>query len=80
MKTSEQRRLRNRALQSQLRAAMKELRSETNKEEAVKKYQAATSLLDKAASYGIIHKKNADRNKSRLAQFVSKLGMVGQVS
>jgi small subunit ribosomal protein S20 len=77
MKTSEQRRLRNRALQSQLRAAIKELRSEANKEEAVKKYQAATSLLDRAASHGIIHKKNADRNKSRLAQFVRKLGTVG---
>jgi small subunit ribosomal protein S20 len=79
MKTSEQRRLRNRTLQSQLRASIKELRSETNKEEAFKKYQAATSLLDKAASYGIIHKKNADRNKSRLAQFVRKLGTVGDV-
>ncbi|MFQ6008706.1 MAG: 30S ribosomal protein S20, partial [Candidatus Zixiibacteriota bacterium] len=69
-----------RTLKSQLRVAIKELRNETNREEAIKKYQVTTSLLDKAASHGIIHKKNADRNKSRLAQYVHKLGMGGQVS
>ena len=80
MKTSEQRRLRNRVLQSQLRTALRELRSEAVKEEAAKKYQAVTSLLDRAASYGVIHKRNADRNKSRLAHFVRKLGTAGPVS
>ena len=80
MKTSEQRRLRNRVLQSQLRTALKELRGEAVKEEATRKYQAVTSLLDRAASYGVIHKRNADRNKSRLAQFVRKLGTSGPVS
>jgi small subunit ribosomal protein S20 len=74
MRTSEEQRLRNRALRSQLRAAVKELRSETDKEEAAKKYREVTSLLDKAAGYHLIHKKNADRNKVRLAQVVRRLG------
>jgi len=73
MKTSEEQRLRNRALRSQLRSAIKDLRSETNKEQATRKYKEVTSLLDKAAGYHLIHKKNADRNKARLAQLVSKL-------
>ena len=68
MRTSNEQRLRNRALRSQLRAAVKELRSETDKEEATKKYREVTSLLDMAAGYHLIHKKNADRNKARLAQ------------
>lgn len=74
MKTSDKERLRNRGYRSVLRNAIKELRSSTNKEEASSKYLSVTSLLDKAAGYGLIHKKNASRNKSRLAQFVSKLG------
>jgi len=74
IRTSEEQRLRNRVIRSQLRTAIKELRDETNKEEAVKKYRSATSLLDTAASYGLIHKKHADRNKSRLAKVVQRLG------
>jgi len=74
MKTSDEQRFRNKALRSQLRTAIKELRSETNKEEAANKYRQVTSLLDKAAGYHLVHKKNADRNKARLAQVVSKLG------
>jgi small subunit ribosomal protein S20 len=73
MKTSEQQRQRNRTLSSQLRAAIKQLRNETNKEEAARIYREVTSLLDRAAGENIIHKKNADRNKSRLAQMVSRL-------
>jgi small subunit ribosomal protein S20 len=80
MRTSEEQRLRNRAFRSRLRAAIKELRSETSPEEATKKYQLVTSLLDKAASSGLIHKKNAARNKSRLAQYVRKLSTVTQTS
>jgi small subunit ribosomal protein S20 len=73
MKTSEIERIRNRAYRTQLRAAIKELRNETSKEEATKKFQATMQILDKAASYGLIHRKNADRNKSRLAHFVNRL-------
>ena len=74
MKTSENQRQRNRAFRSQMRSAVKALRTEDNKEQALKKLQEATSLLDQAAAKHLIHKKNADRNKSRLASMVNKLG------
>ena len=74
MRTSERERQRNRALRSQLRAAVKEVRTEENKETAQTKLRSAAQALDRAASKGLIHKKNAARNKSRLAHLVQKLG------
>ncbi|MEW6413465.1 MAG: 30S ribosomal protein S20 [Candidatus Zixiibacteriota bacterium] len=74
IKTSEARRLRNRGYTSYLRASVRELRALTRKDEATPKYREVVSLLDKAVAYGLIHKKNADRNKSRLAIFVQQLG------
>jgi small subunit ribosomal protein S20 len=74
MKTSAAERLRNRAFRSQLRDAVKDVRTETNKDEALKKLKNAISLLDKAAGMGVIHRRNADRNKSRLSAHVSRLG------
>lgn len=73
MKTSLLRRTRNRALQSQLRATIKDLRTETDKARAAERYRESASLLDRAVSQGIIHKGNADRNKSRLAQVINRL-------
>ena len=46
----------------------------TSKEEAAPKYRHVVSLMDRAASSHLIHKKNVDRNKSRLSLFVQKLG------
>jgi small subunit ribosomal protein S20 len=74
MRSSAGERTRNRAFRSQLRQAIKDVRSQTSKVEALKKLQAATAILDKAAAAHIIHQRNADRNKSRLALFVGKLG------
>ena len=74
MKTSDRQRLRNRGYSSNLRASIRELRALTSKDEATSKYRSVVSLLDKAVAYGLIHKKNADRNKSRLARFVQQLG------
>ena len=74
MKTSEKERIRNRGYRTTLRGAIKELRAETDKDAAVRRLREVSALLDKAASYHLIHKKNADRNKSRLAQHVAKLG------
>ena len=74
MKTSDVRRLRNRAYMSNLRSQVRGLRALTNREEAAVAYRDVVSLLDKAVSNGLIHKKNADRNKSRLARFVQHLG------
>jgi small subunit ribosomal protein S20 len=73
MRTNEKARQRNRTLRSRLRTAVKDVRAEVTPEQAVKKLLEAQQLLDKAASTGLIHKKNADRNKSRLAHAVKKL-------
>ena len=73
MKTSEKERLRNRGYRTTIRNAVRTLRNETNKDEAVKQYKEVSILFDKAASYGLLHKKNASRNKSRLAKFVQAL-------
>lgn len=74
MKTSAKERERNRAYRSRLRAAVKEVRTETSKEEASKKLNEAFRLLDRAAARGLIHKSTAARNKSRLALAINKLG------
>lgn len=74
MKTSEQQRLRNRKYKSFLRTNIRDLRTMTSKEEALVQYRSVMSLLDKAVARGLIHKKNADRNKARLARFVQQLG------
>ncbi len=73
MKTSAKHRERNRARRSRLRAAIKDLRQQTKKDEALKLYRQVTRLLDRAASDGLIHRKKADRNKSRLAAVVSNI-------
>lgn len=73
VKTSDVERLRNRGYRTTLRHAVRDLRNETNKEEALKKYKEVSILFDKAASYGLLHRNNVARNKSRLAKFVKTL-------
>jgi len=73
MRTSAVSRLANRARRSQLRAAVRELRQTTDKESAQSQYKTVASLLDKAARYHLIHPRNADRNKARLARYVASL-------
>mgnify|MGYP003492959404 CR=1 len=73
IKTSARERARNRGYRSQLRDAVKAVRTQTKKTEALKALQEAVVVLDKAASSGLIHKNNAARNKSRLSKLVAKL-------
>jgi len=73
VKTSVISRDRNRGYRTQLRAAIRDLRAETNKETATTKYREVTSIIDNAVTRKLVHKRNADRNKSRLALFVRKL-------
>ena len=73
MRTAEKDRVRNRAYRSHLRSLIKDVRTETNKEEAQKKLHDAMVVLDKAASRRLLHPKNVDRTKSRLALHVNKL-------
>jgi small subunit ribosomal protein S20 len=73
MKTSALERTRNRSGRSQLRDAIRAVRNQSKKNDAVKVLAQAVVVIDKAASSGLIHKNNAARNKSRLTQFVQKL-------
>ena len=55
------------------RNAIKDLRTSTNKEEAVAKLPKLNSMLDKLARKNIIHKKKAANLKSSLVKHVNNL-------
>ena len=60
----------NRTQRSQLRTALKRVRTATGTE-AQAAYAEAVKLLDRAGQKNIIHKNAADRQKSRLAKLVA---------
>lgn len=65
--TNEKSRIRNRAVKSELKSAVKNVHTavaEGDKEKAQEAASAAVRLLDKAASKGIIHKNQAANRKS----------------
>ncbi|MEW5922172.1 MAG: 30S ribosomal protein S20 [Bacillota bacterium] len=71
MKQSEVRRQRNRQVKSRLKSAVKQflVAVEGDKaQEARRKLETATKIIDKAASKGVLHKRTAARKKSRLAK------------
>jgi small subunit ribosomal protein S20 len=61
----------NRTQRSQLRTALKKVRSATGAAEAQSAYADAVKLLDRAGKKNIIHRNAAARQKSRLAKFVA---------
>jgi small subunit ribosomal protein S20 len=74
IRSSERKRLRNRVFRSRARTHIRRTRKlidEGRTEEAREAAQQAVSTLDKAASKGIIHRKNAARRKSRLMRMLS---------
>jgi small subunit ribosomal protein S20 len=70
IKQNEKRRLRNRALRSQVRSAVKDARDvEAGKgAEARDAIREAIRTIDKAVSRGILHRNTAARKKSALAR------------
>ena len=60
----------NRTQRSQLRTALRKVRSATGSD-AQAAYAEAIKLLDRAGKKNIIHKNAAARHKSRLAKLVS---------
>jgi len=70
MRQNERRRLRNRALRSKVRTALKTARAAIA--EKVPTAQASTldaiRALDKAVTKGVVHRNTAARKKSRLAR------------
>jgi small subunit ribosomal protein S20 len=69
--------LRNKAIKSRTKTAVKKVVSAAAKGDAVGAAAAlsfAVKTIDKAASKGVYHKNNASRKKSRLAKLVNKIG------
>ena len=65
--------VRNRALRSRMRTAVKKVRQAPDKASAETALQAAISTVDRTTSKGIIHKKAAARYKSRLSRLVQTM-------
>ena len=67
---SERRRIRNRAVRSQVRSGIKGFLAAVNansRETAAEHFRKVTTLLDSATGKGVYHKNTAARTKSRLA-------------
>lgn len=72
-----QHRVRNVALRSRMRTAIRKVIDTTaagNKDEARASFKAAVPLIDTLVNKKIIHRNQADRHKSRLAARVNALG------
>lgn len=76
IRRSEKRRDRNSKKKSSIRTYAKNILKSVKagkKEDAVKFYNEYASLLDKAAKDKIIHKKTADRSKSRISVRIASI-------
>lgn len=76
IRRSEKRRDRNAKKKSSIRTFAKNILKSVKagkKEDAVKFYNEYASLLDKAAKAKIIHKKAADRGKSRISVRIASI-------
>lgn len=75
IKVAEKRRLRNAAIKSRVRTAIRRFNEALNQAdpEVIKQTLAkAFSVIDKAAAKGVLHKNNAARKKSRLSRKLAK--------
>ncbi|GAA1925650.1 30S ribosomal protein S20 [Streptomyces sodiiphilus] len=75
-KTNEKARLRNKAVKSELKTAVRRAREAAasgDVEQAEAARRVAARKLDKAVSKGVLHKNNAANKKSALAARVSSL-------
>ena len=73
VKTDAERRAKNAAVKSQIRTAARKTVQAGAVEEAKQALVHATSVIDKAASKGVLHKNTAARKKSNLAAKVNAL-------
>ncbi len=73
IRQNEKRRVHNKYYAKTTRNAIKELRNETDKEEAAKRFPKVVSMIDKLAKKNVIHKNKAANLKSKLASQVSSL-------
>lgn len=69
VKIEQKRNLRNRVVKSRMKSSVKAFdAAQENGDESGDAYRAAVSMVDKAASKGVIHKNTANRKKSQLAK------------
>lgn len=76
IRTNEENRLRNKAVKSELKTAIRRTREAVaagDADRAAESQRVAARKLDKAVSKGVIHKNNAANKKSALAKHVSSL-------
>lgn len=73
IKTSEKKRLRNKAAISKVKTLIKKVYETEDKATAEKVLREASKVIDKTAAKGRIHKNNAARKKSALTKHVNKL-------
>lgn len=73
---SEKRNIRNSSKKTAIRTYSKNILAFVKagkKEEASKLFIKFSSLIDKAAKINLVHKKNADRNKSRIVKKINSI-------
>lgn len=72
---SEQRRQRNKAVQTRVKNVVKDvnLSIAENADDAGQRFNVAKSVIDKASKKGVLHKRTAARKISRLAKKVNAL-------
>ncbi|MGI6549996.1 MAG: 30S ribosomal protein S20 [Syntrophomonadales bacterium] len=75
-RTAKERQISNMSKKSAMKTAIKKFEAavaDQNRSEAEVKLVAATSIIDKNAGRGIVHKNKAARTKSRLAKKLNSL-------
>jgi ribosomal protein S20 len=73
IRANNKKRLENRYYAKTMRNALKDIRLTTSKDEASKQLSAVTSLIDKLAKKGIIHKNKAGNLKSGLMKKINNM-------
>ena len=73
LRQNQKRRDRNRTVRSEIRTRTKSLLQTESAGEAEEAYRKVASMLDTAASKGIVSKQAAARRKSRLSRYVRGL-------
>ncbi|MEW6652462.1 MAG: 30S ribosomal protein S20 [Bacteroidota bacterium] len=75
IKTSEKKRVRNKAALSKVKTLIKKVYTAEDKAQAEVVLKEATKAIDKTAAKGKIHKNNAARKKSAITKHVNKLAV-----
>ncbi len=73
IRANERKRLENRYYSKTMRNALRDIRAIEDKNEAMQKLSAMTSMIDKLAKRGMIHKNKAANLKSGLVKKINAL-------